>query len=225
MPDQSLSAVPFSEHYLVRAGVHGYGLEDAESDLDIRGFYFHDDPKAVLGFIKYPERWNGAGDCTLWEASHFFRLAASANPNVIETLFVDPEDILMVTPLAQKIVDNREKFLSKKIAKTCVGYAATCAERLKARWDAKDASHLMRLCFMGVEAVRTGKLNVKRTGSEKDFLIGVKRGSIMIPDIAKFFESSKAEIKEALSKSPLPDEPDMDALNQLLTDVMKEHFA
>lgn len=224
LTSRHMSQVPFEEHYVVRSGAHGYGLDDKDSDLDLRGFFIPDEAESVLGFIASPGHFTGEGDTTLWDIRKFFALAAKANPNVLETLFVEPEDVVSETHIASEVRKNRDMFLSKRIAVTTVGYASACIARLKKKWDAKDCSHAFRLLNMGTECMATGRLRVKRTGKERDFLLACKRGEIPPGDeMMAGLKTAEEDLRSMVAKCQLPDEPDEKALNSLCASIVMRH--
>lgn len=59
------------------------------------------------------------------------KLLLECNPNTIEMLGLDEEQYLIKTELGQKLLDNKELFLSKRAAKTFGGYAAAQLRRLQ----------------------------------------------------------------------------------------------
>jgi len=59
------------------------------------------------------------------------RLAADANPNILELLFSPPDCIKLMTPYMEKLIDNRDLFISKKIRFTYAGYAFNQLKRIK----------------------------------------------------------------------------------------------
>lgn len=123
---------------LVRHGSHAYGTNTATSDEDFKGVaipsneYFH-------GFTKFFEQAELKApnpDAVIYDIRKFFNLAADCNPNIIEVLHTDPLDHLVVTPLGQKLLDNKDAFLSKKIKHTFLGYSVSQLKRIKThkRW-------------------------------------------------------------------------------------------
>jgi hypothetical protein len=75
-------------------------------------------------------------DLVVFELRKFMKLGADANPNVIELLFTDPSDHLLVTPIGQKLLDNRDLFLSQRVRYTFQGYAHSQMKRIAThrRW-------------------------------------------------------------------------------------------
>lgn len=117
--------------YLTITGSHAYGTNIPTSDLDIRGICVA--PKEYhLGFnskLEIVEQKDP--DFSVFELKKFFYLASQNNPNILELLYTDPKDHLLVTPVAQKLIDNRELFLSQKVRYTFSGYAVSQLKRIK----------------------------------------------------------------------------------------------
>lgn len=217
-------AVPFHSFVAV-AGSHCYGIATDRSDIDVRGFYFHSNPSEILGFRRNERLVSVEGyDSSIWEAGHFFRMAAAANPNVIETLWIDKKYWLGCSSyIGMSVVSSRDHFMSKRIAKTFIGYAKGCLSRLEKKWDPKDASHLLRLVNSGLEAIRTGKLQVDRTGIDSGLLLEIKNkttddGSTLSMMKLKI-EWAEQGMHDAIKSSPLPDEPDEKYLEKVLVDL------
>ena len=93
----NLKWLPGNTIFLARHGSHAYGLAIEASDLDIKGIvvppkeYFH-------GFLRRFEQAESKDpDLTIYGIRKFFQLAADCNPNIIEVLFVDDEDVFIET--------------------------------------------------------------------------------------------------------------------------------
>ncbi len=122
---------------LVRHGSHAYGLNTETSDLDIKGVAFGT-PSVYHGFDTTFEQWesNEPYDCVVYEVRKFFRLAAACNPNIIEVLWVDDDDVLLETPLGARLREHRAAFLSRRARHTFAGYARSQLKRIRGhrRW-------------------------------------------------------------------------------------------
>lgn len=122
---------------LVRHGSHAYGLNVETSDLDIKGVAFGP-PSSYLGFSHKFEQWeaNEPYDSVVYEVRKFFRLAAACNPNIIEVLWVDDEDVIHATPAGELLREHRGAFLSRRARHTFAGYARSQLRRIKGhrRW-------------------------------------------------------------------------------------------
>lgn len=116
--------------FLTKHGSHAYGTNLPTSDIDIRGVVVA--PKEYyVGFnniVKQVEQKEP--DLVIFEIRKFLSLACDANPNVLELLFTEPEDHLLITPAGQKIIDSRYLFLTKRAKYTFQGYAHSQLKRL-----------------------------------------------------------------------------------------------
>lgn len=126
------------EPRLVYETVHGsraYGLARAGSDEDLRGVIVGP-PRWYLGFVGGPEQIARSDDDVWLEIRKLVRLAAAANPSILEILFTDPEHHRVVTPEGQLLLDARERFLSKRVESTFAGYALAQLGRIRThrRW-------------------------------------------------------------------------------------------
>jgi predicted nucleotidyltransferase len=118
--------------YLARHGSHAYGTALPTSDHDLRGIAIPPRPY-YLGWLHHFEQYEHKGepDVVIFELRKFLSLAADCNPNVLEILFVAPEDQLKVTPVAERLLAEREIFLSKKARHTFSGYAISQLKRIE----------------------------------------------------------------------------------------------
>jgi len=123
---------------LIYETVHGsraYGLAREGSDTDVKGVIVGP-AEWYFGLEQAPEQQELSADHVRFELRKFMRLAAAANPTVLELLFTAPEDRLAVTPAGQRLLDARERFLSTRLANTFNGYAEGQLRRIKThrRW-------------------------------------------------------------------------------------------
>lgn len=105
------------------AGSHLYNLNTEKSDVDTRGIYINP-PSEYLG-LSDPSNQIGdeKHDTTYYSLKRFFELAMTANPNILELAFI-PEDCRKIcSTIMQKVIQNRDLFISKKCFHTFSGYA------------------------------------------------------------------------------------------------------
>ena len=116
--------------------VHGstaYGTNTPESDTDYKGVciptkqylygYAHKFEQAEL---KAPNP-----DAVIYDIRKFFNLASACNPSIIEVLFTDPSDHVIVSPIGEILLKNRDKFLSKRVRWSFLGYAISQLNKIK----------------------------------------------------------------------------------------------
>lgn len=132
----------------IRAGSHSYGTNIEGSDEDFKGvaiaplLYYLGPFKKFEQSEKYKSR--GADkDETIFNVQKFIALAANANPNVVECLFVHPDDILYCDDFGRKLIESRDLFITKKIRHTLSGYAFSQIQRIKTHrsWLLNPPSH------------------------------------------------------------------------------------
>jgi predicted nucleotidyltransferase len=116
--------------------VHGsraYGTHMPHSDRDEKGVCIPQDPRYYFGYKKFEQKdngWSDGNDRCIFDLRKFFSLALKCNPNIIEMLYVEEEDILQINDLGKELRDNRDIFLSRDAANTFVGYATSQLHRI-----------------------------------------------------------------------------------------------
>jgi predicted nucleotidyltransferase len=209
-------------------GSTAYGLAHAGSDVDRLGVYavpasaFHglDLPidRAASVVEHEPDR-------TLHEARKYCQLALSCNPTATELMWL-PDDLYDVrTELGDGLIAIRSAFLSaSRVRDAFLGYASQQLARLaskdvRAQSDAKiakHARHLARLAHQGRELYETGVLRVRLDDPQwyVDFGLRVVADVTIARDLV-----ATTEIGFAEARSPLPEEPDRDAVESWLRHV------
>jgi len=105
------------------AGSHAYGTSTPKSDEDIRGFYAL--PESAFSALKHPPAQIGdeKHDTVYYNTKRAFELLMTANPNMIELLWMPEDCIRVMTPPMEMLMANRDVFISKKCYHTHSGYA------------------------------------------------------------------------------------------------------
>jgi predicted nucleotidyltransferase len=113
--------------YKYMAGSHSQNLAGPDSDVDYHGVYFAGiDSILGLGDDYQEEVSDEKHDETYHEFGKWMRLLSKGNPNALESLFVPKEMVKgEIHPVIQKVLDNRDKFVSKEVVKALAGYAHT----------------------------------------------------------------------------------------------------
>jgi hypothetical protein len=125
-----------------RVGSHLYGLNTPKSDEDFVSVFI---PKSeyLLGLKKVEEvdastksssseKRNTSEDVDdkAYALPKFMHLLLQNNPNIVELLFANEENILTLEPEFKYLIDNYEKIVSQKVYHTFTGYAFSQERKL-----------------------------------------------------------------------------------------------
>jgi hypothetical protein len=89
-------------------------------------------------------------------------------------------------------------------------------------YDAKNAAHAIRLGRMGIEFLSDGVLRVVRPDAAE--LIDIKSGKWPLEKVKAEADSLMSRLKDARDKSPLPEAPDLKAINTKICKIIVDHF-
>lgn len=121
--------------YRCVAGSQAYGTAGPHSDVDLRGIYVLP-AGAYLALGAPPEQVADEQNNEVYYAlRRFLELAATANPNIIELLFMPPDCVTLATACSARLLAAREIFLSRRAYESHVAYAV--AQIKKARGQNK----------------------------------------------------------------------------------------
>ena len=113
-------------------GSRAYGTNSEDSDTDIRGIAVLDDPKYYFGFVNHFEQYEDPNvDTVVYDIRKAFNLMADANPNMLDILFAEDRFHLQVKDVFKAVLENRDKFLSKRVRFSYTGYAYAQLKRIK----------------------------------------------------------------------------------------------
>lgn len=223
---------------IILEGVTGstaYGLATKDSDVDIKGVYLLPTSEVLsLQFnLQRTTKDHVDPDWVYHEMGKFMKLVISGNPTVTELLFLN--EYTQLTPIGQKLIDNRHLFLSTRAVMDAYrGYALSQAKRLNNRTEqdldgyasslknrfAKHTRHCFRLLLQARQLLETGTLQVQVTPEEREWLF--KMGEQDVDTVVNTFMEKDAEFDSV--RSVLPDEPDWEALNELLLHIRSENL-
>jgi len=88
--------------------------------------------------------------------------------------------------------------------------------------DTKFASHAMRIAMQGTELMRTGRITLPMIEEDRQFLIGVREGSMNRDQAVHHIDSLERQLVAAISESPLPAFPDYEKINTLLVHIYRQ---
>jgi predicted nucleotidyltransferase len=129
---------PFWETGLILrtlAGSRAHGLAREGSDTDTRGVCIPP-AEVLLGLDPFEQHVSEGGDHVTYALAKFVRLALSGNPNLLETLYCDRQDVLHVDDAGERLLAERDAFLSREVGRRFMGYALDQLQRMQRhhRW-------------------------------------------------------------------------------------------
>ncbi len=205
--------------YRCVVGSRAFGLDDENSDTDLRGIYL---PLADVQWSMFgvPEQLGSkeTEEC-YWELRKFLILALKANPNILECLFTPL--VKYADKIAEELLSMRQIFLSKLVYQTYNGYVMSQFKKLEQdlrsagiiKW--KHAMHLMRLLLQGIEILREENLIV-RVSENSAKLLSIKEGELNWAEVNEWRVKLHKEFDEAVAKTNLPERPDYERANDFL---------
>lgn len=235
------TVVPFNlaKHVplVLRVGSHAHGTyippedEFGVDDTDLMVICIPP-PEYTIGLKKFEhaEYKHGKLDIVFYDWGKYIQLLRKSNPNVIGTLWNDPEDVFAPcegTPQmmsVNRLFWYRKQIISKKVLPAFVGYARSQLHKMtnfthqgymgrkrkelveKFGFDTKNAAHLIRLLRMACETIETGQMKVRRPDA-KD-LIAIKSGQWSYAQVLEESERLLGLSDELMENTPLRDEPD-----------------
>lgn len=190
------------------AGSHAYGMNTEKSDIDIGGVCIP--PKQYfVGFSKtfnqtenveeVAKRFDIKSDQkvegTIYGILKFIKLCSDCNPNMIERLFLDPSDYIFLTPEFERLIENRDLFLSKKARFTFSGYAFSQIKRIKThrKWLLNPPEHKPTREEFDLPKVRSSQFDVAKTLIQNEIDHWAFHDLDLSPEVAS---AAKDKVKE-----------------------------
>ena len=116
--------------YLTLSGSHGYGTNNENSDVDLRGCLL-EDRKYLFGLHGFEQFEDTPSDTVIYGLKKFVKLCADGNPNTLELLGTDESDIVVMTEKGRILCENTDLFLSKRVINSFGNYATAQLRRLQ----------------------------------------------------------------------------------------------
>lgn len=230
------------------AGSSVFGLSlDESSDRDELGVCI--EPAEYVVGLRHFEQWvyrdqpdgvrSGGGDLdlTVYGLRKWASLALKGNPTVLLLFFVPRERCSIWTPAAESLQAMAPAFASRKAGAAFLGYMQQQRQRLQGErgqmrvkrpelvlehgFDTKYAGHILRLGYQGIEYLSTGRISVPSPDEARDRILACRRGEMDENEVLMLAGELERDLKGWIDSSPLPDEPDYDAINQWL---VSEYF-
>ena len=139
------------------AGSHSYGTSGPESDIDVRGICVapFDVRISFNRFEQYEGIWEDGmtklscdfnhkrfsevseeyehipEDIVIYDIAKAMKLIGECNPNMLELLFCDDNDYLFKSQMGEKLIAQRQKFVTLKAKHTYTGYATAQLKKIE----------------------------------------------------------------------------------------------
>ena len=97
-------------------------------------------------------------------------------------------------------------------------------ENVSKFYDSKNMCHCFRLIQMGIEITHGEGLKLDRRGIDSDFLLDVRNRKYTYEELITRLTSLKSEMDIAIEKSTIPDEIDMNFVNEMLLTIRKKFW-
>lgn len=196
---------------------HVIGLQLFEQDV------FRSKPQGVRSE-------HGDTDRTVYSARKFCRLALNGNPSILTLLYAP--DRIICDQYGESLLEIRSAFSARRAGKAFLGYMTQQRQRLLGErgqmnvkrpelverygFDTKYAMHMLRLGCQGVEFLETGGLTLPMADPERSKIMAVRMGEIELNEILTWAGELERRVEDLLMTSPLPEQPDYDAVNNWL---------
>lgn len=232
--------------FLHFAGSRLYGTSTQESDLDIRGITIA--PKSYWVGGRHFEQLELKSkeenlDIVIYDIRKWLKLSADVNPNVIETLFVnEKESILLQSSFLDNILQQIHGLLNKRAYVGFHGYSVSQLKKISVKqehktgrreiieklgFDTKFASHAFRLAREGVELLTYKTITFPRPDREE--LLAIRHGKkYLAHELDKCTHDLEEELRkldEAYKNTTLPAKYCFEEYNRLLEDIYDQHVS
>lgn len=247
--------------YLVITGSMAYGVSSDNSDLDLVGFtippkdvifphlrgVIHGFGRQIQNFEQYQKHGafdksalGGKGqtyDMNVYNIVKYFTLCMENNPNMLDTLFVPRNCVILSTNIGEIVRENRKIFLHKGAYFRLKGYAYAQLKGIskspnasskrydsikKYGYDLKHAYHLVRLINQCEQLLIEGDMDLQRS---KEQLKAIRRGEKTEEEIREYFALKEKQLEKLYNESDaIPYSPDEEKIKNLLLQCLEHHY-
>lgn len=212
---------PGALQLIALTGSRAHGTSRPDSDYDFKGFYVAP-MERVLSIFKKTEQVvdRKDPDIVFYELGHLARLAANANPTVLEILWSEP---LWSRPIAEMLRMERGVFLgARRVRDAFGGYAVAQLRKAKAETGGSRGAthhqrlkfrlHTLRLAEAGCRVLRTGEVPVAVEDPERLWADAARDLDWLEARVSELL----AEMDDLVSTTSLPENPDTEAIDRLV---------
>lgn len=216
-------------------GSHAYGYATESSDKDYMSVYIAP-VTHYFGLDRFETKASvtESEDNTDYEFLKFVKLCVNFNPNVIPLLYTDLEVTYDDYYCYKYLLENRALFVTNRAYNTLVGYAISQKEKAaknitgklgekrktlieKYGYDVKAAAHTIRLMKT---AIHLFKYNEVRLDISAEECAEFRSGKFSVEDFNNRFYVLKDKVQSVFLESKLPNEPDLDKINNMCVKIL-----
>ena len=179
-------------------------------------------------------------DLTIYSLRKWLRLALQGNPTVLTPLFVRSDRCTVSTQIGRELQQLAPRIISKQAGRRYLGYMEAQRQRLMGErgqkrvrrpeleaahgYDTKYAMHVMRLGIQGWELMTSGFISFPMSNScgWRDYVMAVRKGEVPLQEVLTICGELERAIKDLLTTSALPDDPDIDYMESWMLNVYRE---
>jgi hypothetical protein len=180
-------------------------------------------------------------DLVIYSLRKYLRLCLAGNPTVMLPLFVPAESLVACDARGQALRALAPSIVSRRAGPAFLGYLTAQKERLlgirgqkrvrrpelvaRDGYDTKYAMHMCRLGYQGIEFMQTGRLTLPMAEPARSWLYALRSGEIPQADMLQRAEALEQELRDAIAASPLPEEPDHEAVEAWMVRQYRDAWA
>jgi hypothetical protein len=225
----------------VGSTVHGLGVAGTD-DRDELGVCI-EPPEYVVGLRHFEQLVHrskpqgvrsepGDLDLTIYGLRKFASLALKGNPSILLLFNVPDEKCTVLEDRGRALRRLAPAFASKKAGAAFLGYMQQQRQRLQGErgqmnvkrpelverygFDTKYAGHILRLGFQGIDYMGSGRFPIPMPREQQELIVGVRTGRVPEQEVLTLAGELEADLKTAIDASPLPGQPNYDAVNGFL---------
>lgn len=211
-------------------GSRAHNLARPDSDYDFRGVFIVPTVDLLaLGHNTKNTQWiEGKVDDTSWEVGHFLFLATKCNPNILDVFRAKSQSLTVPDTLASSfgtaLLRLWPHVVSRVPARAAyLGYAHNQFKKMMDQ-EAVDTPRVwkfgttyLRVLQQGIDLQQTGEYSLAiEDAAWRDQLHAVQEGRCTRGAIIDNAVRLQARLYQAEQESVLPDEPDLEAVNEFL---------
>ena len=114
-------------------GSHAFGTNTSASDRDTAGVFVMENAHYLAAQEPLRQLSDERNDNRFYTLKNFLEMAANANPNILDLLFIPDDCVLLTTAYWSKILASRHIFISRQAGKSYCEYALAQIKKAKGK--------------------------------------------------------------------------------------------